>query len=186
MSKLPAAVVTASRCDVTYFELFALTPSVDVDVAALEARYRALSLEQHPDRQSDPKARRQAVDKTASLNEALKVLRDPIKRAFYLLKLKGVDLERDEAFEQRQMPIAFLEEVMERREALEEVRAAKDVAKAQKMALEVTLLKEQALESAQKALTADAVKEATHQLGRIRYFTRFLEEVEAIEEEALA
>jgi molecular chaperone HscB len=171
---------------VTHFELFGLVPSVDVDVSALEAKHRALQLELHPDRQADPKARRMAVDQTASLNEAIKVLRDPVKRAFYLLKLKGVDLERDEAGEQRQMPIEFLEEVMERREALEEVKAAKDVAKAQAMAVEVTALKAQALETARKALTADEVKEATHQLGRVRYFTRFLEEVEAIEEEALA
>lgn len=169
----------------TYFELFDLKPSVDVDVSALEAKYRAMSLEQHPDRQADPKARRQAVDKTASLNEALKTLRDPVKRAFYLLKLKGVDLERDEAGEQRQMPIEFLEEVMERREALEEVRAKKDVAKAQAMAVEVAGLKDAALEAARQALSADAVKDATHQLGRVRYFTRFLEEVEAIEEESL-
>ena len=153
---------------------------------ALEAKYRAMSLEQHPDRQADPKARRLAVDKTATLNDALKVLRDPVKRAFYLLKLKGVDLERDEAGEQRQMPIEFLEEVMERREALDEVRAAKDLPKAQAMALEVARLKDAALEAARHALTADSVKEATHQLGRVRYFTRFLEEVEAIEEEALA
>ena len=34
--------------------------------------------------------------------------------------------------------------------------------------------------------TSDALKKASHALGRVRYFTRFLEEVEAIEEEALA
>jgi molecular chaperone HscB len=169
----------------TYFELFGLQPSTEVDVAALEAKHRALSLQQHPDRQADPKARRQAVDQTATLNEAMKVLRDPVRRAFYLLKLKGVDLERDEAGEQRQMPIEFLEEVMERREALDAVRAAKDVEKAKAMGAEVTALREKALADAQGALKADAVKEATHQLGRVRYFTRFLEEVEAIEEAAL-
>jgi molecular chaperone HscB len=170
---------------VTYFELFEIPPSVDLDLKALEAKHRALSLELHPDRQADPKARRLAVDKTSTLNEAIKVLRDPVRRAFYLLKLKGVDLERDEAGEQRQMPIEFLEEVMERREALEAVRAARDLPRAQQMAAEVTALREQALGAAQQALKEDAVKDATHQLGRVRYFTRFLEEVEAIEEEAL-
>lgn len=156
---------------------------MDVDVQALEARHRALSLELHPDRQADPKERRLAVDKTASLNEAVKVLRDPVRRAFYLLKLKGVDLERDEAGEQRRMPLEFLEEVMERREALEAVRAAKDLARARAMAKEVSGLKDQALGAARTALIAEDVKTATHQLGRVRYFTRFLEEVEAIEDE---
>ena len=127
-----------------------------------------------------------AVDQTSTLNEAIKVLRDPVRRAFYLLKLKGVDLERDEAGEQRQMPLQFLEEVMERREALEAVRTAKDLPKAQAMAAEVSQLRGQALAAAQRALKDDAVKEATHQLGRVRYFTRFLEEVEAFEDAAEA
>ncbi len=169
----------------THFELFGIEPSVDVDLLALEAKHRALSLELHPDRQADPKARRLAVDKTVTLNDAMKALKDPVRRAFYLLKLKGVDLERDDAGEQRQMPMEFLEEVMERREALEAVRAKKDVAQAQAMAVEVESLKEKALVAAQSALKGEDVKEATHQLGRVRYFTRFLEEVEAIEEEAL-
>ena len=171
-------------CGVTYFELFGLPEAVDIDVPALEAKHRALSLQLHPDRQSDPKERRLAVDKTATLNEAMKVLRDPVKRAFYLLKLKGVDLERDEAGAQRQMPLEFLEEVMERREALEAVRAQRDLSRAAQMASEVSQLRAQALLAAQTALTAGEVKLATHQLGRVRYFTRFLEEVEAIEEEA--
>ena len=169
----------------THFELFGIEPSVDVDLLALEAKHRALSLELHPDRQADPKARRLAVDKTVTLNDAMKALKDPVRRAFYLLKLKGVDLERDDAGGQRQMPMEFLEEVMERREALEAVRAKKDVAQAQAMAVEVESLKEKALVAAQSALKGEDVKEATHQLGRVRYFTRFLEEVEAIEEEAL-
>jgi len=170
---------------VTHFELFGIAPSVDLDLPSLEAKHRSLSLALHPDRQADPKARRLAVDQTATLNDAMKVLKDPVRRAFYLLKLKGVDLERDDAGEQRQMPIEFLEEVMDRREALESVREKKDVAKAQAMAAEVEGLKDKALAAAQAALKANSVKEATHQLGRVRYFTRFLEEVEAIEEEAL-
>lgn len=170
----------------THFELFGLAPSVDLDLPALEARHRALSLEHHPDRQADPKQRRAAADTTASLNEALKVLRDPVRRAFYLLKLKGVDLERDDASAQRQMPLSFLEEVMERREALEAVRAAKDLPKALAMAAEVEALKDQALAAARAALLADDVASATHQLGRVRYFTRFVEEVEAMEEESFS
>jgi molecular chaperone HscB len=167
---------------VTHFELFGLAPSVDVDVPSLEAKFRALSLEHHPDRQGDPKLRRAAADTTASLNEAIKVLRDPVKRAFYVLKLKGVDLD---AADHRQMPIEFLEEVMERREALDAVKAAKDLPRAQAMAAEVEGLKEKALSAARTALTADDVATATHQLGRVRYFTRFVEEVEAMEEELL-
>jgi molecular chaperone HscB len=177
---------------VNAFEIFGLSPSVDLDVGALEAKYRALALEAHPDRAAgaDAATRRKLADQTASLNEALKVLKDPVKRAFYLLKLRGVDLTNETAAAKQKMPPEFLEEVMERREALDAARQAKDVARAREMGEEVRALLEAALARARAALArpesdAAALAEATLELGRVRYFTRYLEEVEAIEDEAL-
>jgi len=172
----------------THFDIFGLEPSVDLDVKALEQKLRDLSLEFHPDRvkSADPKARLRALEQQTALNDAFKVLKDPVRRAFYVLKLGGVDLEKDEAAAKAAMPMSFLEEVMERREALEAVRAKKDLPAAQAMATQVAQLKDQALAKAQQALRAGALEEATHQLGRVRYLGRFLEEVEAFEEEALA
>ena len=81
---------------------------------------------------------------------------------------------------------------MELREQLSEAREAKDLARAQKMADEVTAKKNAALAEALAALSAleagknaAELEKASHQLARVRYFTRFLEEVEAMEEEAL-
>jgi molecular chaperone HscB len=172
----------------THFDIFGLEPQVDLDVKALEQKHRDLSLEYHPDRVKDPDARtrRLAVERQTALNDAFKVLKDPVRRAFYVLKLKGVDLEKDETAAKASMPMSFLEEVMERREALEAVKAKQDLAGARAMADEVSALKDQALKAAQDALRAGALEEATHQLGRVRYLGRFLEEVEAFEEESLS
>ena len=61
------------------------------------------------------------------------------------------------------------------------------------MAVDVTARQREALHEAADALRAlqqtarmgpTLVKKASHALGRVRYFTRFLEEVEAFEEEA--
>ena len=57
-----------------------------------------------------------------------------------MLKLEGPDLDREDAGAQRKMPLEFLEEVMELREALEGLRA-EDLGKAQPMAAEVAALK---------------------------------------------
>lgn len=170
----------------THFEVFGLTPALDVDVKALEQRLRELSLEHHPDRfvQADARTRVSALEKTTALNDAFKVLRDPVKRAFYVLKLKGVDLDSEASAAQAKMPMTFLEEVMERREQLEALKQKRDVTKARVMADEIEREKASALERAKAALTRDDVTEATHQLGRVRYFSRFIEEVEALEEEA--
>jgi molecular chaperone HscB len=83
----------------THFEIFGLPASVDLDVKALEQTLRTKLLEVHPDRlaTADAATRRKAADLSASLNEAVKVLRDPVRRAFYVLKLRGVDLESEQA-----------------------------------------------------------------------------------------
>jgi molecular chaperone HscB len=61
------------------------------------------------------------------------------------------------------------------------------------MAVDVTARQREALTEAAEALRAlrntasdeALVKKASHALGRVRYFTRFLEQVEAFEEEVM-
>jgi molecular chaperone HscB len=171
-----------------YFELYGLPRSADLDVKALEQRFRELSLELHPDRLvgADAHARRVAAEKTASLNEGVKILKDPVRRAFYLLKLKGVDVESEAAASRLQMPMEFLEEIMTHRETLEAVKAKRDLDRAKAMATEIHSALDGSLAQAKQALAKDDVPAATQALGRVRYYARFLEEVDAFEEELLA
>lgn len=206
----PACGRIAARAPgATHFDAFALPRGVDVDVPALEKAYCELSLKLHPDRFSHAEARerRLSLEQTTALNEAYKVLRDPVRRAFYVLKLAGVDLEREEGGNRGVVPMDFLEEVMELREGLEGARAKKDLDGAQAMGEEVRRRQQASLARAQEALrrhaalgaaaagaaaagggtggAQEALDMAALELGRVRYFTRFLEEVAAMEEEAL-
>ena len=168
----------------THFDLFNLDPSVDLDVAALETQHRKLAMEWHPDRAgSDAHARRLAAEKSAALNDAIKVLKDPVRRAFYVLELKGVKLDSEKASAKVKMPMDFLEEIMEQREALDAVKATRKLDVAHAMAVRIRDARDKTLEQAQVALRADDVPTATTALGRVRYYTRFLEEVDAFEEE---
>ena len=179
----------------THFDTFGLRPGYDVDLAELERKYRDLSLKVHPDRYAQAAAheRRAALEQTSALNEAWRVLKDAVRRAFYLLRLHGVDLEAEQGAQRAQMPLDFLEEVMALREQLERARANRDLPLARRMAEDVGREQRQALDEAVAALrelerdpAAEGPKRrATHALGRVRYFSRFLEEVEAMEEEAL-
>ncbi len=159
-----------------HFALFGLSPSVDVDVPALERKYRELSLAYHPDR--NPNDRVGAASRTASLNEAFKVLKDPVKRAFYVLSQKGIDLERVS------MPMEFLEKILERREELDGARAKKDLLKARELAAVIGGESDEALRFGLEALRRDDLTGATALLAKVRYYARFLEEVEAMEEDA--
>ena len=103
----------------TDFELFAVRPTFAQDRAALDARWKELQREAHPDRfaAQGPAAQRLAMQWSVRINEAYQRLKDPLKRAAYLCELRGapIDAENNTA-----MPPAFLMEQMEWREALDE------------------------------------------------------------------
>ncbi|MDH5633833.1 MAG: co-chaperone HscB [Gammaproteobacteria bacterium] len=105
-----------------YFELFGLPARFDVDLPGLNNRYRSLQQQFHPDRfaSGSEQERRMAMELTASINEGLRVLRNPLARARYLLELAGISVndETDTA-----MNPAFLMEQMEWREQLDAVRS---------------------------------------------------------------
>src|SRR5262245_26389949 len=107
------------------FDILGIAPTFDVDLAALEKRYRDLSRVLHPDKYvgAPPAERRSALGKAAEVNEAWRLVRDPIKRAEALFRRSGVELR--EGAEPKADP-EFLMEMMEQRETLSEARAKGD------------------------------------------------------------
>lgn len=108
-----------------HFELFGLEPAYALDGAALEQAYRDIQSRIHPDRfaHAGDAERRASMQWTTRVNEAFRVLKDPVQRAKYLLELKGVDV----AFETNTlMPPDFLMRQLELREALELAAAERD------------------------------------------------------------
>ncbi len=101
-----------------HFELFGLPARFSIDPAALEARYHELQREVHPDRfAAAPDAeRRVSMQLATRVNEAYQTLKSPLKRAVYILQLRGVDpkFETNTA-----MPAEFLMEQMGWRERIE-------------------------------------------------------------------
>jgi len=101
-----------------HFELFGLPARFAVDAAALEARYHELQREVHPDRfAAAPDAeRRVSMQLATRVNEAYQTLKSPLRRAVYILQLRGVDPE----FETNTaMPPEFLMEQLSWRERIE-------------------------------------------------------------------
>jgi molecular chaperone HscB len=160
----------------------------DLDLDALEKTHRELSRALHPDKfaQAGASERRAALEKAANVNEAWRILRDPIRRAEALFQLEGLAV--GETNEPKASP-AFLMEVMEEREALAEARAAKDLAKVKKLASGISA-RAKAAESkliqgfASGSPAKDELGRLLPILGELRFYRRFLDEVEAIEEEA--
>jgi molecular chaperone HscB len=110
----------------TDFELFDLPEQFEQERSAIDARWKELQREAHPDRfaAQGHAAQRVAMQWSVRINEAYKRLRDPLKRAAYLCELRGapIDAENNTA-----MPADFLAEQMEWREQLDEARTAQDL-----------------------------------------------------------
>ncbi|HEX6765246.1 MAG TPA: Fe-S protein assembly co-chaperone HscB [Polyangiaceae bacterium] len=92
-----------------------------MDLALLERRHRDLSRVLHPDRYAGRPSgeRQQALGRAIEVNEAFRILRDPVRRAVALLARHG--RTTDEADMPRADPMLLME-VMERREALADAR----------------------------------------------------------------
>jgi len=108
-----------------YFELFSLPINYNIDLALLNQAYLQLQKAVHPDKFAHKTSREQllAVQKSAEINDALHVLKHPLKRAEYMLAERGIDIRAEQQTLQDPM---FLMQQMELREELEDISLAND------------------------------------------------------------
>ncbi|MDE1183923.1 Fe-S protein assembly co-chaperone HscB [Paraburkholderia sp.] len=110
----------------SHFELFNLPAQFALDTPTLDHAYRTVQAQVHPDRfaAAGDAQKRVAMQWATRANEAYQTLRDPLKRATYLLALRDIDVgaENNTAMEP-----AFLMQQMEWREGIEDAAAAKNV-----------------------------------------------------------
>lgn len=104
-----------------YFDRLGLPRRFRLDAAELERQYLARSRAVHPDYHSVGSSGNlsASLELSAAVNEAYNTLREPFSRADYLLRLEG----GPSASDQKQVPQAFLAEMLELRERVEEARA---------------------------------------------------------------
>jgi molecular chaperone HscB len=103
-----------------HFHRLGLPRRFSVDASELDRAYLARSRAVHPDYHlGGPSAELGAsLELSAAVNEAYNTLRDPFARAEHLLALEG----GPSASEQKQMPPAFLAEMLDAREEVERAR----------------------------------------------------------------
>jgi molecular chaperone HscB len=108
-----------------HFELFQLPMRFALDMTALQSAYRELQNRVHPDKfvQATASDQRAAMQWAMLANEAYQTLKNPMQRARYLCELNGVPLNIES---HTAMPVDFLMQQMEWREALQQARLQKD------------------------------------------------------------
>ncbi|MDA8447975.1 Fe-S protein assembly co-chaperone HscB [Paracidovorax valerianellae] len=105
------------------FELFGVPRQFAQDRSFIDARWKELQREAHPDRfaMHGAAAQRKAMQWSVRINEAYQRIKEPLKRAAYLCELAGAPIRAED---NTAMPTAFLMQQMEWREALDEATDA--------------------------------------------------------------
>jgi molecular chaperone HscB len=172
----------ASEAGKNYFELFGLPVGFDLDAGELSQRYRELQRRIHPDKYAagSDAERRASMQLTTLVNEAYQTLRDPVRRARYLLSLGGVESGEDT---DTAMDPAFLMEQMELRETLSEVRALSEPHKKLAELANGTMIRmQQKIAQFRECYARDPAR-ARQSLREMQFLDKLRREIEEIEEE---
>jgi molecular chaperone HscB len=138
----------------------------------LDDKFRALSRKLHPDRfaRASSQERRFSLEQTTLLNDAWKTLKDPVRRAEHLLALRGV------AGDVKMAP-EFLEQTLEDREKLLEAKESGQPLEA--LAQGIREKRDRTLAQVRELVTSGAeLSRAAELLARMKYYARYLDEVE--------
>jgi molecular chaperone HscB len=162
-----------------HFELFHLPQRFAIDTAALDTAYHEVQGQVHPDKFSNAtdSEKRVAMQWATRANEAYQTLKNPFKRAAYLCELNGVDLQTES---NTAMPREFLMQQMEWREALEEAKAAKDVAALEKLDDELRTARKDEILQIGELLDAHDYAQAAQGVRQLMFLEKFKEEIARI------
>ena len=167
------------------FALFDLPVAFQVDSALLNERYLALQKSLHPDNFSAASAQEQrlAIQKSAEINDALRILKDPIARADSIIALNTGETENPE--EKSNNDIDFLMQQMEWRETLENIENRQDTDELTAFAKEINQTRHAILSELSTALDAQQWNIARAITDKLRFIKKLQTEIERVEETLL-
>lgn len=177
------------------FELLGLPLHFDLRKAELDARLRDLSRVLHPDRHASGSAvdRRLALNRAIAMNEAVRILRDPVARGHALLAALCPGIHLDES---RVNP-GFLFQVMELREQLAEAHKAENWTQVRAIGEQAQRAWDASIDALKRDFAAlnarassadaetnnEAARAVLDELAKLKYWQRLTDEVGRIEAE---
>lgn len=108
-----------------YFSLFDIPEQYEINIVALEQRYKMLQRLTHPDRyvSASDQEQRMYMQKNSQINDGYYVLQDMVLRGEHLLEVRGVELSSEQ---ETIGDTVFLMEQMDLREALSDAHTPAD------------------------------------------------------------
>ena len=160
----------------TDFELFEIPAQFAQDRSVLDAKWKDLQREAHPDKfaAQGAAAQRIAMQWSVRINEAYNRLKDPLKRATYLCELNGAPIE---AHTNTSMPPAFMMMQIEWREALEDAETTEEL---EEIELKTANYKREQLSKIEQFIDEKRdYAAAANEVRALMFVARFVGEIEA-------
>ena len=150
-----------------HFEKFDFSTKFQINDEDLEDKYLELQKKFHPDTSSDET---EAQINSIFINQAYKILKNPVLRAIYLLQLQGIDIDSDDcAIKPNHENLMFImqlrEEIMDNPENKNQIR--KEIKKmiSDDMPVVIDLMSE------------DKYQEAAQKLIKIKYLDKIISDL---------
>ena len=159
-----------------HFARLGVAPGFDLDLDRLEKQYLGFQRAMHPDRFVTKTAKERAIaeSQAVAMNEAYEALKDPLRRAAYLLERAGriAAVAKDQTVDDAEL----LMEAMEAREKLAEVESieALEELQAEAGAKAIDLIAQLS-----RAFAAEDLDAANRAATRMKYWRKFLEDSRA-------
>ena len=163
-----------------FFELFDLPVSYDVDLTKIQQCYMQLQKQVHPDKFANASDREKSLSmqQTSWINEAKTTLENPVSRAIYLLKLKGLDINLDN---ETTMDAVFLMQQLEMRERLENVKNEADpLVTLDAMTNDVKGVTKEMMNSFSNSYDADQLDDAREWIRKLQFLQKAKKEIDTI------
>lgn len=159
-----------------HFALFHLPQQFAIDTVALDAAYREVQNQVHPDKfvSAADAEKRVSMQWATRANEAYQTLKSPFKRVVYLCELNGVDLQVES---NTAMPTVFLMQQMAWREALDDVRDTRDLGALEKLDATLRAARKTELDAIAGLLDNGRFEDAGQGVRQLMFLEKFGEEI---------
>ena len=164
------------------FAIFDLPVTFNIDLGLLSNRYLELQKSLHPDNfvTADSATQHQAMQKALEINDALKVLRDPVQRAEAIIAIEtgnAVDPEQRST-----QDVAFLMQQLEWREELENIEQSQDENALESFAKRVKKETKEMLTALEEQLNEQQWSTAAQFCDKLRFLKKLADEISQVEE----
>lgn len=173
-------VVSKDILGSNFFELFDIPVSYDVDLNAVQQQYLRLQKQVHPDKYANASdsEKRLSMQQTSWINEAQATLKDPVLKAGYLLKLKGIDFSLEN---ETTMDAAFLMQQLEMRERLEHIKdEAEPLEVLDSIAREVKASTQEIMDGFVQSLENEQLDDAREWIRKLQFMQKAKYEINAL------